>query len=157
MIPGSGRCPGEGNAYPLQYSCLKNPIDRGAWRAPQRIRNGITPSGVKLSASGWAASPVGEGAVWRAAGLQVQGRLPRASGWLKGWVEAELEELQEGLLSASSKGVLLFPAPRPLQRGSQGARKPRWLLDRWAVRFQGHSEMQDRGGGSQAVGTDCPS
>ena len=30
-IPGSGRSPGEGNGYPLQYSCLENPIDRGAW------------------------------------------------------------------------------------------------------------------------------
>ena len=32
-IPGSGRCPGEGNGSPLQYSCLENPMDRGAWRA----------------------------------------------------------------------------------------------------------------------------
>ena len=32
-IPGSGRSPGEGNAYPLQYSCLENSMDRGAWRA----------------------------------------------------------------------------------------------------------------------------
>ena len=30
-IPGSGRSPGEGNGNPLQYSCLKNPMDRGAW------------------------------------------------------------------------------------------------------------------------------
>ena len=30
-IPGSGRSPGEGNGYPLQYSCLENPMDRGAW------------------------------------------------------------------------------------------------------------------------------
>ena len=29
--PGSGRCPGEGNGNPLQYSCLENPMDRGAW------------------------------------------------------------------------------------------------------------------------------
>ena len=29
-IPGSGRSPGEGNAYPLQYSCLENSMDRGA-------------------------------------------------------------------------------------------------------------------------------
>ena len=28
--PGSGRAPGEGNGYPLQYSCLENPINRGA-------------------------------------------------------------------------------------------------------------------------------
>ena len=30
-IPGSGRSPGEGNGNPLQYSCLENPIEGGAW------------------------------------------------------------------------------------------------------------------------------
>ena len=30
-IPGSGRCPGEGNGNPLQYSCLENPMDGGVW------------------------------------------------------------------------------------------------------------------------------
>ena len=34
-IPGSGRSPGEGNGNPLQYSCLENPMDRGAWYAPR--------------------------------------------------------------------------------------------------------------------------
>jgi len=33
LIPGSGRSPGGGNGNPLQYSCLKNPVDRGAWQA----------------------------------------------------------------------------------------------------------------------------
>ena len=32
-VPGSGRCPGEGNGYPLQYACLENSTDRGAWQA----------------------------------------------------------------------------------------------------------------------------
>ena len=32
-IPRSGRCPGGGHGNPLQYSCLKNPMDGGAWRA----------------------------------------------------------------------------------------------------------------------------
>ena len=32
-IPGLGKCPGEGNGYLVQYSCLENPMDRGAWRA----------------------------------------------------------------------------------------------------------------------------
>ena len=32
-IPGSGRFPGGGNGNPLQYSCLKNPLDRGSWWA----------------------------------------------------------------------------------------------------------------------------
>ena len=31
--PGSGRSPGEGNSNPLQYSCLENSMDRGAWQA----------------------------------------------------------------------------------------------------------------------------
>ena len=33
LIPGSGSSPGEGNGNPLQYSCLENSIDRGAWQA----------------------------------------------------------------------------------------------------------------------------
>jgi len=31
LIPGLGRFPGEGNGNPLQYSCLENPVDGGAW------------------------------------------------------------------------------------------------------------------------------
>ena len=31
LIPGSGRFPGEGSGNPLQYSCLENPMDGGAW------------------------------------------------------------------------------------------------------------------------------
>ena len=31
LIPGSGRSPGEGHGNPIQYSCLENPMDRGAW------------------------------------------------------------------------------------------------------------------------------
>ena len=33
LIPGSGRSPGEGHGNPLQYSCLENPTDGGAWWA----------------------------------------------------------------------------------------------------------------------------
>ena len=33
LIPGSGRSSGRGHGSPLQYSCLENPMDRGAWRA----------------------------------------------------------------------------------------------------------------------------
>ena len=32
-MPGLGKSPGEGNGYPLQYSCLENPMDRRAWQA----------------------------------------------------------------------------------------------------------------------------
>ena len=37
-IPGLGRSPGEENDYPLQYYCLENPMDRGAW--PSMVRGG---------------------------------------------------------------------------------------------------------------------
>ena len=40
-IPGLGRSPGGGHGNPLQYSCLENLIDRGAWRA---IVRGVTKS-----------------------------------------------------------------------------------------------------------------
>ena len=33
LIPGLGKSPGGGHGNPLQYSCLENPMDRGAWRA----------------------------------------------------------------------------------------------------------------------------
>ena len=33
LIPGSGRSPGGGHGNPLQYLCLENPMDRGAWHA----------------------------------------------------------------------------------------------------------------------------
>ena len=45
-VPGSGRSPGERNGYPLQYSCLENSMDRGAWQA---TIHRITKSGTRLS------------------------------------------------------------------------------------------------------------
>ena len=46
LIPGSGRSPGEGNGNPLQFSCLENPMDRGAWRATV---HGVAKSRTRLS------------------------------------------------------------------------------------------------------------
>ena len=45
-IPGSGRSLGVGNGNPLQYSCLKNPMDRGAWQATV---HGVAKSQTRLS------------------------------------------------------------------------------------------------------------
>ena len=45
-VPGSRRSPGERIGYPLQYSCLENPTDRGAWRATV---HGVAKSGTRLS------------------------------------------------------------------------------------------------------------
>ena len=44
--PGSGRSLGEGNGNPLQYSCLENPMDRGAWGATV---HGVVESWTRLS------------------------------------------------------------------------------------------------------------
>ena len=45
-VPGLGRSPGEGNGNPLQYSCLENPMDRGAWWAAV---HGVAKSRTRLS------------------------------------------------------------------------------------------------------------
>ena len=46
LIPGLGRCPGRGNGNPLQYCCLKNPMDRETWWA---MIHGVTKSQTQLS------------------------------------------------------------------------------------------------------------
>ena len=45
-VPKSGRYPGGGHGNPLQYSCLENPMDRGAWRLQS---TGVTKSRTQLS------------------------------------------------------------------------------------------------------------
>ena len=68
LIPGSRRTPGGGNDKPLQYSCLENPMDRGAWRATvfgsqTRLSNSTTVTGM----ANWKDSsgiPVGIGIQW---------------------------------------------------------------------------------------------
>ena len=46
LIPGSGSFPGEGNSNTLQYSCLENAMNRGAWQA---IVHGVAKSWTQLS------------------------------------------------------------------------------------------------------------
>ena len=46
LIPGSGRSPGEGNGNPLQYPCLGNPMDKGAWWATV---HGVSKSQILLN------------------------------------------------------------------------------------------------------------
>ena len=47
LVSGLGRSPGEGNGNPLQYPCLENPMDRGAWQATV---HGIARVGYDLAA-----------------------------------------------------------------------------------------------------------
>ena len=62
-IPGSGRSPGRGHGNPLQYSCLKNPMDRGAWRATAHsvAQNRTRLSDLAAAAAAAAWLIVGEG------------------------------------------------------------------------------------------------
>ena len=57
VSPGLGRCPGEGNGNPLQYSCLGNPMDRGAWQATvhgvQRVGHDLAIKQQQLQAGPW--------------------------------------------------------------------------------------------------------
>ena len=52
-IPGLGRSPGEGNGNPLQYSCLENSMDRGAWQAivhgVARVRHNLVTNPEKVN------------------------------------------------------------------------------------------------------------
>ena len=63
-IPGSGRSPGEGNGNPLQYSCLENPTDRGAWWVTVHIissvllRKPFLLSHVSLQPLPWISAPL---------------------------------------------------------------------------------------------------
>ena len=65
LIPGSGRSPGGGHGNPLQYSCLENPMDTGAWRATV---HGVTKSQTRLKRLGMHAhvyiSPLHSSNVW---------------------------------------------------------------------------------------------
>ena len=54
-IPGLGRPPGEGNGNPLQYSCLENPMDGGAWKATV---HGVTKSRTRLSDFTFTLTPI---------------------------------------------------------------------------------------------------
>ena len=54
-IPGSARSPGEGNGYPLQYSCLENATDRGGWWATV---HGVAKSQTRLKRHSRGASQV---------------------------------------------------------------------------------------------------
>ena len=63
-IPGLGRSPGEGNGNPLQYFCLENPMNRGAWRATsmgsQSVRHELATEHVHMGSLGCLGS-LGEG------------------------------------------------------------------------------------------------
>ena len=128
-IPGSGRSPGEGNGSTLQYSCLENPMDKGALWATVHA---FTKSWTRLSIHALVTQQVGHFIGWSRAPWLTDGNL-----WLsfqqvsrRGWVEPSLEGSdqrgpQEG---PSNEGGLLgsgCPAnPRRLTPGQEQRRVP---------------------------------
>ena len=62
LIPGSGISPGEGNGNPLQYSCLENSMDRGAWQAAVY---GVAKSVPTTPLVTWSILDAGNTLVWK--------------------------------------------------------------------------------------------
>ena len=60
-IPGSGRSPGGEHGNPLQYSCLENPMERGAWRAivPAVAESDTTEGTARACTHAWFETPTG--------------------------------------------------------------------------------------------------
>ena len=95
-IPGSGRSPGEGNGNPLQYSCLENPMDGGAWRATV---HGVTKSRTRQS----------DFTFWLFIGFRV------ASSWIPLLVTSQLlTHLNLDLDFAFSPGYCGWTVPTPI-------------------------------------------
>ena len=74
-IPGWRRFPGGGNGNPLQYSCLGNPTDRGAWRATV---HGVTKSQTQLRHRFLAHAQILEG-------FKTRSVFPAPGQWRQGW------------------------------------------------------------------------
>ena len=90
-IPGSGRSPGEGNGNPLQYSCLKNPMDGDWWATVQRVTRSWTQLSIhtrpcKYSISPWFHQPTlelhSESCLQQLSPWRANGEFPLPSGRL---------------------------------------------------------------------------
>ena len=136
-IPGSGRSPGEGNSNPLQYSCLENPTDRGAWQTTvhgvarvrhnlatketERVETCCIAQGAQFSALWW---PRGVGWKWWWEGGS-QGRrymyvcaalspFSRVQFFATPWTVAHQAPLSMGFSRQEYWSRLPFPPPGPV-------------------------------------------
>ena len=80
-ISGSGRSPGEGNGYPFQYSCWKNPLDRGSWWVS--ISKLCPGSGQALTLRSADQKPPGKGFQWWAESRFQAGSFQLLHQWLR--------------------------------------------------------------------------
>ena len=114
-IPGLGRSPGEENGNPLQYSCLENPMDRGAWQATVR---GAAESLTRLSdcaphntQQGRLTAPPGSEAVLPSSTLT---KLEALEGYMITRKEDWAQVLPQHLLLQGMEEVVFQP-PHPFQ------------------------------------------
>ena len=80
-IPGSGRFPGEGNGNPLQYSCLENSMEGGAWKA---TAHGVAKSRTRLSDFPFLSNDYTVEVISQFKGLDLEDRVPKEL-----WVEVD--------------------------------------------------------------------
>ena len=100
LISGSGRSPGGGNGNPLQYSCLGNPMDRGAWRATV---HGVAKSWTRLSTHTYSGTF-----------SSVQFSHSVVSDSVTPWTMARQAPLSMGFPRQEYRNGLLFPSPGDL-------------------------------------------
>ena len=86
-IPGSGRPPGRGNGNPFQYSCLKNPTDRGAWQATV---HGVAKSQTRLKRVQCTVSDSDVSTRhWKSSSCHIIALLPASKEYGGNWVEPQ--------------------------------------------------------------------
>ena len=112
-IPGLGRSPGEWNGNPLQYSCLENPMDRGAWRAT-----------IHGAAKGWARLSNYHSHTQESMGCCVVLSCSVASDSATPWVVARQVPLSMEILQAKYWNGLPFSSPGDLPNLGTEPRSP---------------------------------
>ena len=111
MVPGSGRSPREWNGYPLQYSCLENSMDRGAWQATVHR---VAQSRTRLS-DRHTCSPQ-KGKSKKVSCRRWCGRAGRLVQCCRGWVSRAV--VLEGLGRCQPHTCTLLPLNRPFVQHS---------------------------------------
>ena len=119
-IPGSGRSPGEGNDNPLQYSCLENPMDRGAWQATESHMNELlmlslsfheTKVSVQLSSVTQSCPTLCDPKNYSTPGLPVHDQFPE-------FTQTHVHQVGDAIQPSHPLSSPFPPAPNPSQHQS---------------------------------------
>ena len=105
-IPGSGKFPGKGNGNPLHYSCMRNPMDKGAWQTAVRVHKRVGHNWLSMHAQELTLQPErSQGQCW--ARISTATRLTKAKSWEQGHAHPQKDhwvtvKAQNGALSNST-------------------------------------------------------